>query len=72
MPTISCQKDGKSGFKFGETGKCFTYTTESGKERARNKADRQGAAINARRSAEVKKYEEGYVDVDISERYVQS
>lgn len=40
MPVQKCQYKGKQGFKFGETGKCFT-----GKQ-GRAKATKQGKAIN--------------------------
>jgi len=42
MPILKCQKEGKSGFKFGESGKCFTGPG------AREKARKQGAAIKSR------------------------
>lgn len=41
MPVKRCQKDGKSGFKYGDSGKCYT-----GKG-ARAKAEKQGRAIEA-------------------------
>lgn len=48
MPVVDCQADGKPGFKWGDGGKCFTYT--GGKDgasakRARAKAVEQGQAI---------------------------
>jgi hypothetical protein len=39
MPVQKCTKDGKSGFKYGSTGTCYT-----GKE-AKQKAIKQGLAI---------------------------
>lgn len=39
MPTQPCKTDGKPGFRFGKTGKCFTGPG------AREKANKQGAAI---------------------------
>jgi len=39
MPIKKCQKDKKKGFKFGDSGKCYT-----GKD-ARKKAVKQGIAI---------------------------
>lgn len=41
MPIMVCQREGKSGFKFGDSGKCFTGPG------ARRKAGRQGRAIKA-------------------------
>lgn len=41
MPIQKCSSGGKSGYKYGETGKCYT-----GKG-ARAKAARQGRAIEA-------------------------
>jgi len=47
VPVISCQKGGKSGFKYGRGGKCYTYT--AGNERSRKaaiaRAQKQGRAI---------------------------
>jgi len=52
MPLMRCQKDGKPGWKFGDSGFCYTY---SGNDRAAEaaaklKAAKQGAAehINER------------------------
>lgn len=39
MPIMRCQKDGKSGYKFGPSGTCFTGPG------AKEKARKQGAAI---------------------------
>ena len=41
MPVKSCSKNGKSGKKYGDSGKCYT-----GKDAA-SKAKRQGRAIKA-------------------------
>jgi len=41
MPIKKCQSGGKSGFKYGDSGKCYT-----GKG-ARAKAAKQAAAIKA-------------------------
>jgi len=47
MPVQPCRKDGKPGFRWGKTGKCYTYTL--GNEAARKEAERrariQGYAI---------------------------
>lgn len=49
MPVQSCQSNGKPGFKWGNEGKCYTYTpgNEQSKNRARNRASEQGRAIEA-------------------------
>jgi hypothetical protein len=49
MPRMICSKDGKPGYKWGDTGHCYTYTPGNGKQRedAKKKADRQGRAIEA-------------------------
>lgn len=49
MPIKRCQKDGKPGFKFGTSGKCFTYTAgnAASRERAKKKAQAQERAIRA-------------------------
>lgn len=39
MPVKPCQKDGEKGFKYGDTGKC--YTGQGAQEKAKN----QGVAI---------------------------
>jgi hypothetical protein len=41
MPIKTCTKDGKSGFKYGDSGKCYT-----GKD-AKAKAAKQARAIRA-------------------------
>ena len=49
MPVQTCQADNKPGFKFGPSGKCFTYSanSESSRENARGRAEAQGRAIDA-------------------------
>jgi hypothetical protein len=51
MPVESCQKEGEPGFRWGPTGKCYTYV--EGNAQSRNeaiaKAQEQGRAIEARR-----------------------
>ena len=44
MPVQKCTNDGKSGFKWGKAGKCFTGPG------ARNKAAKQGQAIKSQES----------------------
>jgi len=47
MPVQLCEKDGKPGYKWGETGKCYTYTVgnESERREAKRRANIQGYAI---------------------------
>lgn len=52
MPILECQSEGKSGHKFGESGKCFTGSG------SRAKAARQGRAIKARQAATGRKVAE--------------
>jgi len=50
MPVKRCRKNGKPGYKFGNSGKCYTYTAgnDTSRNRAKNKAHIQGAAIKGR------------------------
>lgn len=47
MPIQSCQENGKPGFKFGTSGKCYTYTpgNEDSRTAAQRKALAQAQAI---------------------------
>ena len=47
MPLKKCQKGGKSGYKWGDSGKCYTYTTgnKTSQKSAKKKAIKQGLAI---------------------------
>lgn len=49
MPVKRCQSGGKPGFKFGDSGTCYTYTAGNTKSRqsARKKAVAQERAIRA-------------------------
>jgi hypothetical protein len=49
MPVQSCSNNGKPGFKFGDSGMCYTYTAgnESSKKRAKAKARLQEIAARA-------------------------
>ncbi|HUW13386.1 MAG TPA: hypothetical protein VM537_26930 [Anaerolineae bacterium] len=49
MPVQACQQDGKRGYRWGESGKCYTYTAGSlrSKAQARLKAEAQGRAAYA-------------------------
>lgn len=46
MPVKECQSEGKSGLKWGDSGKCYTYTpnNEGSRNRAKKKAIIQGIA----------------------------
>jgi len=47
MPLTRCEKEGKPGWKWGQSGACYTYDPKKlGSEaRAKNKAKEQAAAI---------------------------
>lgn len=49
MPVGKCSDNGKPGFRFGDSGKCYTYTEgdKAGMERAREKARDQERAAYA-------------------------
>lgn len=47
MPVQKCQKNNKPGWKWGENGKCYTYSSKAGSSDAKAKAARQGRAIRA-------------------------
>jgi len=49
MPVMSCKQGGKPGFKWGDSGKCYTYTANDpvSRAKARNKAAQQGRAIKS-------------------------
>lgn len=46
MPLTRCQEGDKPGWKFGESGKCYTYTEndKSSEATAKLKAAKQGQA----------------------------
>ena len=46
MPVKSCQVSGRPGFKWGDSGRCYTYEPgdESSRQRARQRATNQGLA----------------------------
>jgi len=54
MPVQACQHQGRPGFRWGPTGKCYTYTPGDPTSRARayEQATLQGRAIQARRRQE--------------------
>lgn len=46
MPIETCSVDGKSGYRYGESGKCYPHDgTDEGKARAKKKAVQQAVAI---------------------------
>lgn len=49
MPIQPCNKDGKPGFRWGQSGACYTYTpgNNAARKAARAKAARQGRAVEA-------------------------
>ena len=48
MPLMSCNKDGKPGYKYGESGACYVYTegNEESRKKAKHSAIIQGTAIS--------------------------
>lgn len=50
MPVKRCRLDNKPGWKYGDDGKCYTYTAgnEKSEAAARLKASKQGVAIRMR------------------------
>jgi len=57
MPIKKCTKDGKPGFKFGDSGFCYIFTPNNPTSRlkARKKAEKQGRAIEANHRDDKKK-----------------
>ena len=49
MPVQPCQENGSPGFKYGESGTCYTYARNNpaSAARARSLAEKQGRAIKA-------------------------
>lgn len=49
MPVQRSTKNGKPCYKWGQEGKCYTYTpgNKASRERAKSKAAAQGRAIKA-------------------------
>jgi hypothetical protein len=47
MPVKACELEGKPGLKWGDSGKCYTYTpnNEGSRKNAKKKALTQGLAI---------------------------
>lgn len=53
MPVKSCTKEGKSGHKYGNSGKCYTGKSSQAKA-SQAKAARQGRAIKANQTPKQK------------------
>lgn len=53
MPVQPCASKGKPGYKWGEQGKCYTYTAGDAvsRQRAWSLAARQGRAVKAAQSS---------------------
>jgi len=53
MPLKRCKLDKKPGWKYGNSGKCYTYTTGNkvSESAAKLKAAKQGAAIHIRKES---------------------
>jgi hypothetical protein len=51
MPIKPCSNNGKPGYKWGDSGKCYTYNPKdkTSKDRARTLAEQQMKAILANR-----------------------
>jgi len=49
MPVMRCWEGGKPGYKWGKQGKCYTYKLgdKVSRQKAKNKAKKQGKAIKA-------------------------
>jgi hypothetical protein len=45
MPVMACTSESKPGYKYGDSGKCYTYSSEEERKEAKRKAYLQGAAI---------------------------
>lgn len=61
MPILNCTLNGKPGYKWGNKGKCYTYTpgNEKSRKEAKQKAYKQGAAIDLSVGKHVKAYKHG-------------
>lgn len=49
MPVKRCMVNDRPGFKWGKSGKCYTYTpgNKSSRDQAKQKAENQGRAARA-------------------------
>ena len=57
MPVRRCWQDGKPGYQYGDTGKCYTYEPDDaeGRKLAKARADKQAQAIRASQAQQGKK-----------------
>ena len=57
MPIKACSMDGKPGYKWGDSGKCYTYTpgSEASKKAAKAKAIKQAVAASYKGGKQVSK-----------------
>lgn len=66
MPLMQCSKDNKSGWKFGDSGRCYTGPN------AKKQAARQGAAIEIskkkRGEASIEDFQELIQDLEFTEK----
>lgn len=53
MPIKKCRKNNRPGYKWGDAGKCYTYTygDKQSETRAKRQAARQGRAVEASQNA---------------------
>ncbi len=70
MPINTCRSDGKPGYKYGNSGKCYTYTPndDASKLAAKKKAIKQGLVIEG---PEKFKREMSKSDIDIYREIVE-
>ena len=49
MPVQKATKNGRPGYRWGSSGKVYTYTPgdEEGRKRAKKKAEKQGQAVRS-------------------------
>lgn len=61
MPVRQCSDDGKPGYKWGDSGKCYTYPrgNETARKAAKRRAILQGVAIEGSASVNAELSESG-------------
>lgn len=66
MPVKNCRSKNKPGYKWGDSGTCYTYTPgdEKGKKAAKAKARKQGAAIKANQISLCIKHVNGMIKLE--------
>lgn len=67
MPIMSCSSDGKPGYKYGESGHCYTYSEgdENARKNAKRKAIIQGVAIEGGKPHLEKADYEDLIDIEV-------